>query len=114
MLFYHGMSDPWFSPVDTIDYYERIPDTGGMEKVRKKSSRTYLVPGMGHCSGGRARSFDLLGAVVDWVEDGKAPEASSPPGRFSRPQRPLCAYPKHAQYKGRGDPENAASSSADS
>jgi len=27
------------------------------------------------------------------------------PGR----SRPLCAYPQHAQFKGQGDPESAAS-----
>jgi glyoxylase-like metal-dependent hydrolase (beta-lactamase superfamily II) len=29
------------------------------------------------------------------------------PGR----SRPLCAYPKHAQYNGQGDPEDAKNSS---
>jgi len=24
LLFYHGVSDPWFSAKDTIDYYERM------------------------------------------------------------------------------------------
>jgi pimeloyl-ACP methyl ester carboxylesterase len=112
LLFYHGMSDPWFSPLDTIDYYERVArDNGGMEKVQQ-SSRVYLVPGMGHCAGGPATldKFDLLGAVVDWVENGKAPDSVVATGAdFPGRSRPLCAYPKHAQYKGQGDPEDAAS-----
>ena len=32
---------------------------------------------MNHCGGGPAAldEFDMLGAMVDWVENGKAPEA---------------------------------------
>ena len=112
ILFYHGLSDPWFSPLDTVDYYERMArDSGGMEQVREKSSRLYLVPGMGHCSSGAATldQFDLLGAAVDWVEQGKAPASVIATGpAFPGRSRPLCAYPQHAQYKGQGNPEDAA------
>ena len=112
ILFYHGVSDPWFSAFDTIDYYERMAkDSGGIERVRANSARAFLVPGMGHCStGATLDEFDLLQAVVDWVEQGKAPDrviATGPafPGR----SRPLCAHPQHAVYKGQGNPEDAAS-----
>jgi hypothetical protein len=111
-LFYHGMSDPWFSAFDTIDYYERLTrDSGGLEKARA-FARLFLVPGMGHCQGGSATldHFDLLTPLVAWVERGTAPEAviatgTSLPGR----SRPLCAWPQHAHYKGGGDPNDAAS-----
>ena len=34
-----------------------------------------MVPGMAHCGGGPGPThFDALPAVVDWVEQGKAPE----------------------------------------
>jgi hypothetical protein len=111
-LFYHGMSDPWFSAFDTLDYYERVAhDNGGLEKTRE-FARLFLVPGMGHCQGGAATldHFDLLTPLVEWVEHGKAPDAVvatgvSLPGR----SRPLCAWPEHAHYKGSGDPNDAAS-----
>jgi pimeloyl-ACP methyl ester carboxylesterase len=113
ILFYHGVSDPWFSALDTIDYYEQMAaSSGGLEKVRANSSRIYLVPGMGHCSTGAATldRFDFLQAVVDWVEQGKAPDAVIATGpAFPRRSRPLCAYPQHAAYKGQGDPEDATS-----
>ena len=112
MLFYHGASDPWFSANDTVNYYERMAaDSGGMELVREKSSRVYLVPGMGHCSSGATLDrFDLLSAVVNWVEDGKAPDSVVATGpAFPGRSRPLCAYPQHAQFKGQGDPESASS-----
>ena len=42
LLFYHGVSDPWFSALDTIDYYERMAaSSGGLEKVRANSSRAW-------------------------------------------------------------------------
>ena len=112
ILFFHGLSDPWFSPLATLGYYQRLAaDNGGAEAVRA-SSRIYLVPGMGHCQGGPATldQFDMLSAVVDWVEKGQAPEqvvatGASMPGI----SRPLCAWPAHAQYKGAGDPKDAAS-----
>ena len=87
-------------------------NSGGVEKVRASSSRAYLVPGMGHCASGAATldRFVLLQAVVDWVEQGKAPDAVIATGpAFPGRSRPICAYPQHAAYKGQGDPEDAAS-----
>ena len=110
LIFWHGVSDPWFSAQDTIDYYERMTKTnGGPEQVRNWS-RLYLSPGMGHCGGGPSLdSFDALTAIVQWVEKGAAPESLAATGRaFPGRSRPLCAYPLHAHYKGTGNPEDAA------
>jgi hypothetical protein len=110
LLFYHGVSDPWFSANDTTDYYQRMTkDNGGAADVTKWS-RLYLAPGMGHCGGGAATldTFDLLGAVVEWVEKGTAPDAVTATGRaFPGRSRPMCAYPNFAHYKGAGDIEDA-------
>jgi hypothetical protein len=112
IVFYHGTSDPIFSPFDTLAYYEKMADAnGGLDQVLN-SSRFYFVPGMNHCFGGPAAldKFDLLGAIVNWVEKGTAPDSVVATGKaFPGRSRPLCAYPKHAQYKGQGDPEDAAS-----
>ncbi len=112
LIFFHGISDPWFSALDTIDYYERMTKAnGGPEQVRNWS-RLFLAPGMGHCQGGAAAldSFDALSAVVDWVEKGTAPASINATGRaFPGRSRPLCAYPTYARYKGTGDPNDAAS-----
>ena len=112
LLFFHGVSDPWFSALDTVDYYERMTRANGGASVVTGWSRLFLVPGMGHCGGGPATldSFDMLGAVVDWVENQKAPQAVRATGRsFPGRSRPLCPYPEHAHYKGTGDVEDAAS-----
>jgi len=112
IVFYHGTSDPVFSAFDTLAYYQKMAAAnGGLEEVLS-SSRFYFVPGMQHCAGGPATldRFDLLGAVVDWVEKGKAPAAVIATGRdFPGRSRPLCAFPKHAQYRGAGNPQDAAS-----
>jgi hypothetical protein len=109
LIFFHGDSDPWFSPLDTLGYYKSLAVTnGGAEKVAEWS-RMFLVPGMAHCGGGPSLDrFDMLTAIVNWVEKGAAPDsvvASGPafPGR----SRPLCSYPKHAQYIGTGDTQDA-------
>lgn len=109
LIFFHGASDPWFSPLDTLGYYKSLAaDNGGAEKVAEWS-RFFLVPGMGHCGGGPSLDrFDMLSAVVAWVEKGTAPEAVLATGQaFPGRSRPLCAYPKHAQYTGTGNSEDA-------
>jgi len=109
LLFFHGLSDPWFSPLETLRYYEKMA-TETSNGSAESWSRIYFVPGMGHCQGGSAAldRFDMLSAVVDWVEKGVAPDrvvATGPafPGR----SRPLCPYPQHAEYSGHGDPNDA-------
>jgi hypothetical protein len=65
LLFFHGDSDPWFSPLDTLEYYRSLANgNGGGDKVAGWS-RMFLVPGMGHCGSGPALDqFDMLSAVV--------------------------------------------------
>ncbi|MGH9238034.1 MAG: tannase/feruloyl esterase family alpha/beta hydrolase [Vicinamibacterales bacterium] len=112
MLFYHGVSDPTFSALDTVDYYNRLGQANGGADAVRAWSRLFLVPGMVHCAGGSMTTdaFDLLTALVDWVERGIAPDAVVATRRAA-PQltRPLCAYPHYAHYTGKGDPQQAAS-----
>jgi hypothetical protein len=110
-LFYHGVSDPGFSALDTVDYYERMSKANGGDQARNWS-RLFLVPGMGHCGGGEAAldSFDLLGAAVDWAEKGTAPDRVIATGKaFPGRSRPLCPYPTYAHYRGAGAVDEAAS-----
>jgi feruloyl esterase len=109
LIFFHGVSDPWFSPLDTFGYYKDMATAnGGLEAVYKWS-QFYFVPGMTHCAGGLSLDqFDLLGALVNWTEKGITPQSVTATGKaFPGRSRPLCAYPKHAQYKGQGDTEDA-------
>lgn len=107
LILYHGMADAAFSALDTIAYYERL--STAMPSV-SDFSRLFLVPGMGHCSGGPGTDrFDMLTPLVAWVENGTAPArveaSSSTPGYFgvSARSRPLCPHPQIARYTGSGD-----------
>ena len=111
LIFYHGLSDPWFSAKDTIGYYERMSQANGGPAKVMDWSRLFLSPGLGHCNGGPATldNFDMLTAISNWVEKGAAPASVNATGRaFPGRSRPLCAYPAHAHYKGQGNPEDAA------
>jgi feruloyl esterase len=109
LIFFHGDSDPWFSPLDTFQYYQSLAATNGGAEQVDMWSRFFFVPSMSHCGGGSSLDhFDMLGAVVNWVERGTAPESVIATGpAFPGRSRPLCAFPKHAQYSGNGNTEDA-------
>ena len=108
-IFYHGAADPWFSANETIRYYEEMAEFNGGLKTVQDWSRLYYVPGMAHCGGGDESldQFDLLDPLVDWVENGNAPEKVMATGN-SMPgvSRPMCPWPSYPHYEGSGD-ENA-------
>lgn len=118
MIVLHGAADPVFSLNDTLRWAERLQHNLGMVPAGAVA-RVFSVPGMGHCQGGPATDqVDALGALVDWVEQGKAPDrlvarvnpaSKDIPASWS-PQRsrPLCPHPQVARYAG-GDVESAAS-----
>jgi feruloyl esterase len=112
MIFYHGMSDPTFSALDTVEYYNRLVGANGGTDAVQQWSRLFPVPGMGHCGGGSlaTSSFDMLTALVDWVERDIPPDAVVA-GTTGEPRltRPLCPYPQYAHYSGRGDANDASS-----
>jgi feruloyl esterase len=106
-LFYHGVSDFWFSPLATWDWWQRAAQTNGAAFT--DASRFYMVPGMLHCQGGDSFDrFDLLSKMVDWVEKGEAPQQVVASRRDGSATRPLCPYPTYAQYLG-GDVTKAES-----
>jgi len=108
ILFYHGVSDAWFSAYDTLGFYQRAAEAN---ETWSDASRYYHVPGMGHCAGGANTydSFDLLSAVVDWVENDNAPSDIIASRQSPAPaSRKLCAYPEHPHYIG-GDETSAES-----
>jgi feruloyl esterase len=148
IVVYHGVSDPIFSVDDTTRWFERLDSNRRSDPERdnedlvgvsnrddddghkdfaqaRRFARLFHVPGMNHCSGGPATDqFDLLGPLVSWVEEGRAPErviatARGPanvggvnpevPQSWSATRtRPLCAYPRTAIYQG-GDVESVES-----
>jgi pimeloyl-ACP methyl ester carboxylesterase len=109
LIFFHGDSDPWFSPLDTFEYYQSLAATNGGAELVNTWSRFFFVPGMSHCGGGPSLDhFDILGAMVNWVEKGTAPQSVIATGpAFPGRSRALCAFTKHAQYSGHGNTEDA-------
>jgi feruloyl esterase len=112
LIQYHGWSDPQISPFNSTQYYTRVVEALGAETVQP-AYRLFMAPGMGHCSGGEGPSvFDMVGALEQWVEQGKAPDqilaAHATSGRVDR-TRPLCPYPQMAVYNGTGSMDEAAS-----
>ena len=109
MIVPQGVSDPVFSINDTIAWWNGVNRLNG--GAAASFVRVFPVPGMAHCGGGPSTDqFNALDALVQWVEQGKAPDRilasagpSSPwPGR----KRPLCPYPLIARPTGHGDPED--------
>jgi feruloyl esterase len=112
LIQYHGWNDPQIAPSTSVEYYTSVLDTmGGAAKVQG-SYRLFMVPGMGHCRGGDGTSsFDMLSALEQWVESGKAPDridASRIRNGVTDRTRPLCPYPQVAVYKGTGSTDAAA------
>lgn len=100
LMFFHGVSDPWFSAFDTWDYFQRAREANG-PVAWGDAARFYMVPGMLHCGGGNAfDSFDLLGPMVDWVENGNAPGPVRASRREGNAQMPLCPHPSYAHFTG--------------
>lgn len=112
LLVWHGVADPVFSVRDTTAWWDEVH-----ARYRGAESgfvRFFPVPGLNHCGGGEGTDeFDVLAAIVAWVEQGQAPSqlparagASMPwPGR----ERALCAWPAQSRHDGRGSVEKAAS-----
>lgn len=125
LILFHGWDDDQIPPGASVDYWETATRTmGGADKMRE-FARFFTVPGMLHCAGGPGGGeLDFLGAMENWVENGKAPEEVTAyrlvndkpgprpihpldPAQYDR-SRPVYAYPDVAKFKGKGDPNVAA------
>lgn len=75
LIQYHGWSDPQISPWNSTQYYTRVLELlGGRDRVHG-AYRLFMAPGMGHCGGGEGpNTFDVVDALEQWVEHGKAPD----------------------------------------
>ncbi|MBV8535591.1 MAG: tannase/feruloyl esterase family alpha/beta hydrolase [Alphaproteobacteria bacterium] len=111
IVHYAGWADTALTPLMTINYYEQVSTKMGASTG--DFYRLFMVPGMFHCRGGFGTDrVDPLTALVNWVENGKAPESivatRMEEGKLVR-SRPLCPYPQTAQYAGSGSLDEAAS-----
>jgi feruloyl esterase len=112
LIQYHGWNDWQISPRFSVKYYQSVLEAmGGAGNVRD-SYRLFMAPGMGHCGGSEGpNTFDMVGTMEQWVEQGKAPEkiiASKLKDGTVERTRPLCPYPQVAKYKGSGSIDDAS------
>jgi feruloyl esterase len=111
LIQYHGWNDAQIAPGVSPAYYKSVLTALGSGGNVESFYRLFMVPGMGHCTGGEGTStFDMLTALERWVEQGVAPDRIESSrlqnGKIDR-TRPLCPYPQQAEYKGSGSPDEA-------
>ena len=132
MMTFVGGNDQFIYPRGVINYYRQMAmryrlhdDESGFAGVQR-FYRLFHAPGVGHCGipagalgpdaslgdvGPWPRNGADFAALVNWVEKGIAPSQvigqSAGPAATSL-SRPLCPYPRTAQYVGTGDIHDAA------
>jgi len=127
LLMYQGWNDYPLRPQRALDYLSLAEAQNGGAENTSEFFRLFMVPGMQHCAGGPGPwQADYVDPIVDWVENGKAPEriigkqpgivamkdifAGIEPAKDAKVfTRPLCPHPQSAKYSGRGNVDDASS-----
>ena len=117
LLTFVGANDQLIMPRGVINYYRQMASHYGkhgepdFERVQS-FYRLFRAPGVAHCGGGAGpQPQNLFNALVNWVENGVAPEqilAQSESGGVVTRTRPLCPYPQTAVYNGSGSTDDAS------
>jgi feruloyl esterase len=110
LFMYQGYQDPQVTPWNAIRYHQAVLDALG-SSVEGKSIELFMVPGMLHCQGGPGTdTWDKTSVLDAWVTKGTAPDrivaSHLTNGRIDR-TRPLCPFPKVAQWNGTGSTDDA-------
>lgn len=112
IVMYHGWADTGVNPLGTVEYKNNVNALFGSEAEVNSFMKLYMIPGMGHCSGGPGHNnVDWMSYVTKWVEEGQAPTSviGSKTVSGTTSTRPHCPYPSEAVYDGAGDVNVAAS-----
>jgi feruloyl esterase len=112
LLIYHGWADQQVAPGSSIEFYDSVLKLSANSAQAPNWIRLFMVPGMGHCTGGEGPdTFDKISVIERWVEKGEAPTrviaAHNTAGKVDR-TRPLCPYPQVARYNGSGSIDEAS------
>ncbi|MBO9581456.1 MAG: tannase/feruloyl esterase family alpha/beta hydrolase [Sphingobium sp.] len=104
LILWQGLADNAAGARGMLDYYQAVRDRMGGLAATRAFARMFLVPGGYHCRGGYVPyDQDFLGAMVNWVERGMAPESVIAAARLEDGtirRRPLYAYPVPTRYGG--------------
>ncbi|CAK5272294.1 unnamed protein product [Mycena citricolor] len=116
-LTYHGRMDPLIASGNSKRMYDLIAQTMSMSSL-DSFYRLFLVPGMDHCEGGTPNAasrfgqgglasnakndarHNVLWAVVDWVENGVAPDIITGTTPDGQAERDHCRYPQRSVWDG--------------
>jgi len=112
LIQYHGWADQQIPSGSSTRFYQAVEKRAGSHAAIDPFYRMFMVPAMGHCGGGAGTTtFDMLSALEQWVENGKAPDSISASrvvnGKTER-TRPLCPFPQVARFSGHGSTDDAA------
>jgi feruloyl esterase len=112
LFIYHGWADQQLAPGSSIEFYDSVLKLSANPAQVPNWIRLFMVPGMGHCTGGEGPdTFDKISVIERWVEKGEAPTrviaAHNTAGKVDR-TRPLCPYPQVARYNGAGSIDEAS------
>jgi feruloyl esterase len=111
LIMWHGWADPQVPAESSIIYYENVRKTAG-PAATDAAMALYMLPGVLHCRGGNgADTFDRMGAITAWVEQGKKPGqlvATAQSGGKVVRSRAICPFPQVARYSGAGDTADPA------
>jgi feruloyl esterase len=105
LIMMENLGDYAQSPYAGTAYYEAVVARLGAPAAAQ-FLRLYTAPGVDHVGAGAPGLVDMLGALADWVERGKAPAdltivAQEPKAPFAvSAARPLCHWPMWPRYKG--------------
>ncbi|KAJ4352747.1 hypothetical protein N0V95_003965 [Ascochyta clinopodiicola] len=112
LLTWHGIDDAGIPYQNTVEYRKRVEGVMGGAHAVDQYYRLFLAPGVDHCGGGLGAMPKSLETLVDWVENGEAPEtmeAETTTARGELVTRNLCAFPGKSKYLGIGDANRASS-----
>ena len=74
LLMYHGWSDTQVTPLNSINYFQKVVSRFGPQAAGA-SVQLYMVPGMNHCNGGAGTDvFNKVAALEQWMATGTAPD----------------------------------------
>jgi hypothetical protein len=111
MIMYHGLADLLIMPRGSYNYYNRVTEREGGLKNVQKFYRFFPYPGNSHCGGNPdqpnaplIKGTDLFNALVNWVENGVAPDSivafNNADPTQATVSRPICKYPDKLVFKG--------------
>jgi len=110
LILWHGWADQHFPAANTLAYRAAVQEAVGNE-LSDSFLRTFLIPGMGHCGDGPGpNKTDVATAIMNWVENGKAPEKVIVIENGAVvASRPIYPCPTISRWDGKGDPKKAES-----